>query len=170
MVGLSQGSEIKNRGISGPKYLQPGDHGGAIPGGKGQALAAGLFQKFMPGEKGAGPELSGVETSGPAGWPPSPQPPLKTLFMDVENMPLESLQVPPTPNSHTHFLLFLRSLSPGPVSLASPRGSVASVSSEGVPAGDREGQNLEILRGEAESFVLGVVRMPGKQRPQGSSK
>lgn len=33
------------------------------------------------------------------------------------------------------------------------------------------GKNLESLTEEAESFILEVViRMPGKQRPQGSSK
>lgn len=34
------------------EYLQPGDHGGAIPGSKRQALATGLFQKFVPSREG----------------------------------------------------------------------------------------------------------------------
>lgn len=84
--GLSQGLGIKSQGIAGPQYLQPGDHGGAIPGSKGQALAAGLFQKFMPGEKEPEQELSGVETPSPTGWPPSLQAPPTALFMNVENV------------------------------------------------------------------------------------
>lgn len=39
-------------GYFGSQYLQPGDHGGPIPSSKGQALAAGLFQKFVPGDRG----------------------------------------------------------------------------------------------------------------------
>ena len=75
------------------------------------------------------------------------------------------------PHTHTHFLLFLRSLSPGPVSLASPRGSVASVSSEGVPAGGREGPKFgESQRGGRIFDAGGLRRMPGKQRPRGISK
>jgi hypothetical protein len=34
------------------EYLQPGDHGGSIPGSKRQALATGLFQKFVPSREG----------------------------------------------------------------------------------------------------------------------
>lgn len=81
MVGLSQELGIKSPSISGPQYLQPGDHGRPIPSSKGQALAAGLFQKFVPGDRGLGQELSKVETPSPPGWAPLPHTPSKTCFV-----------------------------------------------------------------------------------------
>lgn len=82
------GVGIKSQGNSGPQYLQPGDHGGPIPSSKGQALAAGLFQKFVPGDRGlVGQGLSGAETppSHP-GWAPFPQSPSEARFcLSVEH-------------------------------------------------------------------------------------
>lgn len=88
MVASSKGWGLNSQDGSGLQYLQPGDHSGPIPGSKRQALAAGLFQKFMPGERGPGQELSGVETPSPLGWPPLATPPPHTQrhFMNVENI------------------------------------------------------------------------------------
>lgn len=103
---------------------------------------------------------SGVDTQPPWMAPFTTTPSQSTFYecrkrgrrFKKKNACESPLSPPPTPHPRAHFLLFLRSLSPGPVSLASPRGSVANVSSEGVPARGREGQKFGESQGGGRIF------------------